>query len=1067
MQKRRRVSDTVLGGVLPALGLKHQQGIQTRGGHLGSGSTLTAPNPWAVINFEIFWVMLSPKGSCGGCGGCGAGGPRPPCCCASADRHAPTLPSTSPCPSSSSSSCGCQKASCRGAAPSAPCHGGAPTCPGGQGSATGFSGLANERGCSGDAASPTQRQFGTACTRCRTPAQVSQCQHPAPPCHCSCPAASARQEKVRKLSRDSGVGEEREDGPAEQTEGRLVGGSEGQGCCCCRCSCRCCGSRGLACSAARLPVEALKEEARQLRAGDVTHREGSQVKGATMRVAGEGFSAHKSAVSEQQQRQTKTPAGTINQESSRQAATSGITIKTKGVCTKQTSSMTASQSNVSITGFEDLDLLNDASQPVDIQNAIMRYSGVMSNFVEQLKTMTFSEGFKDAPSLLDNIDEMIRKAWSVPTHGHELGFSLCNVLRNNGGIDVLLKNCTSDDSDLKFSSAKVLEQCLTTENRGYVVENGLEDVVNVACDCTKNGTSVDKSRVGTGILEHLFKHSEGTCSEIINLGGLDAVLSECRKSDVETLRHCAGALANLSLYGGSDNQQQMIRRNVPMWLFPLAFHTDDNIKYYACLAIATLVANKELEAAVLQSGTLDLVEPFVMNQMPDQFANSTVAHRHGQSSNWLKRLVPVLSSKREEARNLAAFHFCMEAGIKKRQGNLELFREIGAVEPLKEVASSPNAIASKYAVKALKLIGEEVPHILSQQVPLWTPEDVQNWVKRSGFSEFADDFVASRVDGDLLLQMTEQNLCEDIGMKNGILRQRFLRELKKLKLMADFSSCDSTKLNEFMLQVDPEFAVYTYSMLNAGVTRDCLRYLTEEQLISECCIYNSIHRQKVKGKIKEYYAVGQISNGDPVDKNLDVFISYRRSNGSQLASLLKVHMQLKEFSVFIDVERLEAGKFDNNLLNSIRQAKNFLLVLTPNALDRCIGDTECKDWVHREIVAALQSGCNIIPILDNFQWPDPEELPEDMRAVCYFNGVRWIHDYQDACVDKIERFIRGECNMPGDGPLARYVSGSALGGMATPGTPSTLPRAPPPYQRTTSTESGKGSSCSDKDFAKD
>lgn len=75
----------------------------------------------------------------------------------------------------------------------------------------------------------------------------------------------------------------------------------------------------------------------------MTHREGSQVKGATMRVAGEGFSAHKSAVSEQQQRQTKTPAGTINQESSRQAATSGITIKTKGVCTKQTSSMTASQ----------------------------------------------------------------------------------------------------------------------------------------------------------------------------------------------------------------------------------------------------------------------------------------------------------------------------------------------------------------------------------------------------------------------------------------------------------------------------------------------------------------------------------------------------------------------------------------------------------------------------------------------------------------------------------------------------------------------------------------------------
>lgn len=84
-----------------------------------------------------------------------------------------------------------------------------------------------------------------------------------------------------------------------------------------------------------------------------------------------------------------------------------------------------------------------------------------------------------------------------------------------------------------------------------------------------------------------------------------------------------------------------------------------------------------------------------------------------------------------------------------------------------------------------------------------------------------------------------------------------------------------------------------------------------------------------------------------LDKSLDVFVSYRRSNGSQLASLLKVHLQLRGFSVFIDVERLEAGKFDNNLLQSIRQAKHFLLVLTPKALDRCMQDVECKDWVHR------------------------------------------------------------------------------------------------------------------------
>lgn len=276
----------------------------------------------------------------------------------------------------------------------------------------------------------------------------------------------------------------------------------------------------------------------------------------------------------------------------------------------------------------------------------------------------------------------------------------------------------------------------------------------------------------TGILEHLFKHSEVTCSDVIKLGGLDVLLYECRRRDIATLRHCAGALANLSLYGGAENQELMIKHNAPQWLFTLAFNTDDNIKYYAFLAIAVLVANKEIEAAVLRSETLDLIDPFVTTHTPSEFAKSNLAHAHGQSHHWLERLVPVLSSAREEACNLAAFHFCMEAGIKKLQGKTAIFRVIGAVEPLKKVASCPNAIASRFAAQALRLIGEEVPHKLSQKVPLWSPEDVREWVRQIGFGECTGNFVDSRVDGDLLLQLTENNLRDDIGINNGIMRRR-------------------------------------------------------------------------------------------------------------------------------------------------------------------------------------------------------------------------------------------------------------------------------------------------------
>lgn len=209
--------------------------------------------------------------------------------------------------------------------------------------------------------------------------------------------------------------------------------------------------------------------------------------------------------------------------------------------------------------FEDLEQMSSNSTTQDIERAIHKYSTYLDLFIKTLKQNNLG---KKAPVVLNRINDIMQKAWAVPTHGHELGYSLCNALRNCGGLDLMIANCTASDDDLQFSSARLLEQCLTTENRAHVVANGLDKVVNVACVCTKHSSSVVHSRVGTGILQHLFKHSEETCSDVIRLGGLDALLFECRKSDVETLRHCAGALANLSLYGGAENQEAMIKRKV-------------------------------------------------------------------------------------------------------------------------------------------------------------------------------------------------------------------------------------------------------------------------------------------------------------------------------------------------------------------------------------------------------------------------------------------------------------------------------------------------------------------------
>ena len=79
-----------------------------------------------------------------------------------------------------------------------------------------------------------------------------------------------------------------------------------------------------------------------------------------------------------------------------------------------------------------------------------------------------------------------------------------------------------------------------------------------------------------------------------------------------------------------------------------------------------------------------------------------------------------------------------------------------------------------------------------------------------------------------------------------------------------------------------------------------------------------------------------------------VFNSYRRSNGSNLASLIKKELDRKDLRVFLDVDNLEEGPFPENLLENMN-SRSFVLILTDSALDRCLNDLYVEDWVHKEV----------------------------------------------------------------------------------------------------------------------
>jgi len=74
---------------------------------------------------------------------------------------------------------------------------------------------------------------------------------------------------------------------------------------------------------------------------------------------------------------------------------------------------------------------------------------------------------------------------------------------------------------------------------------------------------------------------------------------------------------------------------------------------------------------------------------------------------------------------------------------------------------------------------------------------------------------------------------------------RFLRELSKLKQMADYESCDPTHLDDWLKELGVEFRQYTYQMLKSGVDRRVLRLLSDDHLLRDCAIVNGVHRLRI------------------------------------------------------------------------------------------------------------------------------------------------------------------------------------------------------------------------------
>jgi hypothetical protein len=130
-----------------------------------------------------------------------------------------------------------------------------------------------------------------------------------------------------------------------------------------------------------------------------------------------------------------------------------------------------------------------------------------------------------------------------------------------------------------------------------------------------------------------------------------------------------------------------------------------------------------------------------------------------------------------------------------------------------------------------------------------------------------------------------------------------------------------------------------------------------------------------------------------------IFICYRRDDAAGYARAIydRVVQYFSKDRVFMDVDAIEPGlPFDEAIEKAIGQCQVLLVVIGRNwlAFQAEAGPriNDPKDFVRREIAAALSRNIRVIPVLlDGTKMPTEEQLPENVRAMAKRSGIEISH----------------------------------------------------------------------------
>jgi signal transduction histidine kinase len=145
------------------------------------------------------------------------------------------------------------------------------------------------------------------------------------------------------------------------------------------------------------------------------------------------------------------------------------------------------------------------------------------------------------------------------------------------------------------------------------------------------------------------------------------------------------------------------------------------------------------------------------------------------------------------------------------------------------------------------------------------------------------------------------------------------------------------------------------------------------------------------------------------------FISYRRKD-IFVAHTVYQNLTMHGYDVFFDYLSMGSGDFEQLILGNIRSRSHFVLILTPETLEKC---SNPNDWLRLEIQTALNERRNIIPLMFfdfDFYAPNVRQvlIESNLERLAYYNG--WRVDAQN--IEGAMEIVRNRfLNIPLEGVL--------------------------------------------------